>query len=264
MGNFNQDRSSRDRGSRDRGGSSFGRGNDRRRDSGGRGGDFRPEMHRATCAECGASCEVPFKPSGGKPVYCSSCFSTKEGSAPRRSDDRGGSRSMFGSDRGERRMFQVVCDECGKDCEVPFKPSDDKPVYCDECFGKSSSPGRSDSKRFEPRREEPKRSASDNSINKQFEALNNRFDKLMSILAPKDKTIKLAPQDKPEAKKEEAKKEEIKKEETKVVTKKDLKKEAKKEVKKVVSAKPEKKEAKKSVKKSVAPKAKVTKKATKK
>lgn len=259
MGNFNQDRGSRDRGSRDRGGSSFGRGNDRRRDSGGRGGDFRPEMHSATCAECGASCEVPFKPSGGKPVYCSSCFSNKEGSAPRRSDDRGGSRPMFGSDRSERRMFKVVCDECGKDCEVPFKPSDDKPVYCDECFGKSSSPSRGDSKRFESRREEPRRSAaSDNSINKQFEALNNRIDKLISILAPKDKTIKLAPQDKPEIKKE------AKKEEVKSIAKSEVKSEIKKEVKKAAAVKPVKKEAKKIVKKSITPKAKTTKKVVKK
>ncbi len=32
------------------------------------------EMHSATCGRCGARCEVPFKPSGSKPVYCSDCF----------------------------------------------------------------------------------------------------------------------------------------------------------------------------------------------
>jgi CxxC-x17-CxxC domain-containing protein len=48
----------------------------------------RPEMHRATCAECGASCEVPFKPISGKPVLCSLCFRGKEESSPRRSNDR--------------------------------------------------------------------------------------------------------------------------------------------------------------------------------
>jgi CxxC-x17-CxxC domain-containing protein len=31
-------------------------------------------MHTATCAECGDSCQVPFKPRGDKPVYCSHCF----------------------------------------------------------------------------------------------------------------------------------------------------------------------------------------------
>lgn len=28
----------------------------------------------ATCAECGDSCTVPFKPNGKKPVLCSNCF----------------------------------------------------------------------------------------------------------------------------------------------------------------------------------------------
>ncbi|MBI1933318.1 MAG: hypothetical protein HYS24_12350 [Ignavibacteriales bacterium] len=34
----------------------------------------RPLMHRATCDHCGKDCEVPFKPTSGKPIYCSSCF----------------------------------------------------------------------------------------------------------------------------------------------------------------------------------------------
>lgn len=36
------------------------------------------EMHAAVCAECGAECEVPFKPrpveEGGRPVLCKECF----------------------------------------------------------------------------------------------------------------------------------------------------------------------------------------------
>ena len=35
------------------------------------------EMHPATCAECGTETQVPFKPSGDRPVYCSDCFSNK-------------------------------------------------------------------------------------------------------------------------------------------------------------------------------------------
>ena len=42
---------------------------------GGRGGGFGPrEMHKATCSECGQDCEVPFKPTEGKPVYCRECY----------------------------------------------------------------------------------------------------------------------------------------------------------------------------------------------
>ena len=36
----------------------------------------------------------------------------------------------------EREMFTAVCAECGKECKVPFKPRDDRPVYCSECFAK--------------------------------------------------------------------------------------------------------------------------------
>jgi len=32
------------------------------------------EMHKATCSDCGQECEVPFKPSEGKPVYCRDCY----------------------------------------------------------------------------------------------------------------------------------------------------------------------------------------------
>ena len=43
--------------------------------SGGGRGNFGPkEMHKATCAECGSECEVPFKPSEDRPVYCKECF----------------------------------------------------------------------------------------------------------------------------------------------------------------------------------------------
>ena len=47
---------------------------------GGRGGrgDGRPmEFHKAICAECKKECEVPFKPSGDRPVYCKDCFSKR-------------------------------------------------------------------------------------------------------------------------------------------------------------------------------------------
>jgi CxxC-x17-CxxC domain-containing protein len=40
---------------------------------GGRG--FGPrEMHKATCSDCGQECEVPFKPTDGRPVYCRDCY----------------------------------------------------------------------------------------------------------------------------------------------------------------------------------------------
>jgi CxxC-x17-CxxC domain-containing protein len=35
------------------------------------------EMHDATCSECGQPCQVPFKPTDGRPVYCRDCYSSK-------------------------------------------------------------------------------------------------------------------------------------------------------------------------------------------
>lgn len=60
---------------------------------GGGGGYERPrrEMHPAVCSQCGKQTEVPFVPSGDKPVYCSECFETRR-SGPSRGGDRGGDR----------------------------------------------------------------------------------------------------------------------------------------------------------------------------
>lgn len=53
----------------------------RKQATGGRngGGFARPQktMYPAVCAECGAETQVPFQPSGDKPVYCRQCFDSK-------------------------------------------------------------------------------------------------------------------------------------------------------------------------------------------
>ena len=88
-----------------------------------------------------------------KPVYCNECFS-KHKPAPRGGSGggrfggrgggsggrgggyggRGGSGGRGGFNRGPREMHKATCGDCGKDCEVPFEPRQDKPVYCSECF----------------------------------------------------------------------------------------------------------------------------------
>jgi len=42
------------------------------------------EMHKATCADCGKECEVPFKPDTSRPVYCRDCWAKRRQSRPRR------------------------------------------------------------------------------------------------------------------------------------------------------------------------------------
>ncbi|MFA5303998.1 MAG: CxxC-x17-CxxC domain-containing protein [Candidatus Nanoarchaeia archaeon] len=53
--------------------------------------------------------------------------------------NRDGNRS-FGNRDGnsgfKREMHKAICAECGNECTVPFKPVQDKPVYCRDCFMK--------------------------------------------------------------------------------------------------------------------------------
>jgi len=56
----------------------------------------------------------------------------------------GGFRKNSNSFRGgfndrPREMHKAVCSECKKDCEVPFKPKEDRPVFCKECFMKQKN-----------------------------------------------------------------------------------------------------------------------------
>jgi CxxC-x17-CxxC domain-containing protein len=81
-GGFGRDRGSRGGrsfGGNRGGGRSFGGGN--RSFGGNRGGGRsfgrdrpRIEMHDAVCDSCQSECQVPFRPTKGKPVLCSNCF----------------------------------------------------------------------------------------------------------------------------------------------------------------------------------------------
>src|SRR5260221_7587200 len=95
-------------------------------------------------------------------------------------NDRGG---RFDNDRGPREMFKAVCDNCGKDCEVPFRPTSGKPVYCSDCFEKMG--GRDgDSGRPERRESRPQAPRVDLSI-AQFDSLNVKLDRIIKLLEPK-------------------------------------------------------------------------------
>lgn len=84
-----------------RGGQNFGGNRDKKRGFSGGGGrnGGRPDMHKAVCTECGKDCEVPFRPTGAKPVFCSDCFSKQGGGNAK---DRGPKK--FG-DRNSRPNF---------------------------------------------------------------------------------------------------------------------------------------------------------------
>ncbi|MDO8642896.1 MAG: DNA-directed RNA polymerase, partial [Candidatus Woesearchaeota archaeon] len=49
--------------------------------------------------------------------------------------NRGG-RSNFD---GPREMHTATCADCGKECQVPFKPQEGRPVYCRDCYAKKKT-----------------------------------------------------------------------------------------------------------------------------
>ena len=143
----------------------------------------RPDMHKATCASCGQTCEVPFRPTGSKPVYCKECFRKNEGSGSRRSENR----SFGRPGSGDRQMHDAVCANCGNTCQIPFRPSPGRDVFCSRCF---EDKGDSGSQRPE-RRNFDKPGAPN--YKAQFEILNAKMDKILNLLTPA--VIKVAPLD---------------------------------------------------------------------
>lgn len=134
------------------------------------------QMHQAVCAECGNSCEVPFRPNSDKPVFCNSCFKDKKGdSGGDRPDSRGGRRSYGDrnySDRPPVEMHQAICSDCSKECEVPFKPSGDKPIYCDKCFGKNK----------EVRSARPSHGGGGEKLDEKLTMINIKLDRILKAL----------------------------------------------------------------------------------
>lgn len=88
----------------------------------------------------------------------------------------GGGRGGFGGGRDRRDMpaCDAVCAKCGKNCQVPFKPTGDKPVYCNECFA-----GQRDSA---PRTSFAGSSVAPGISADQFQQLNKKLDRVLEIL----------------------------------------------------------------------------------
>lgn len=116
-----------------------------------------------------------------------------------RGGDRGGDRGGFRSrDRGPVTMHKAICSNCGQSCEVPFRPTGEKPVYCNNCFGKmrdSEGGGRGGDRGEErfPRRDfdrgAPARQSLDGNkgsgnadVVRQLEMVNTKLDKLIKAL----------------------------------------------------------------------------------
>jgi CxxC-x17-CxxC domain-containing protein len=154
-------------------------------------------MFDAVCAQCGANCQVPFRPNGRKEVFCSKCFETNGGGSSRdsfggdsrNSRDSRGSRDTSSTYFADKQMFSAVCDGCGENCKIPFEPRNGKPVYCSNCFAKQnggdSRPARfNDSSYSKPAYVPRTAPVAGNSID--LEAINVKLDKIIRLLTPKE------------------------------------------------------------------------------
>lgn len=90
------------------------------------------------------------------------------GKRPRSRDSSRGSRDRgfgrFSRDRRNVEMTKVICSSCGVECEVPFKPTSDKPVYCSNCF------------------EKKEKSGSGKPSDRDFDIINEKLNKIMKAL----------------------------------------------------------------------------------
>ena len=64
-----------------------------------------------------------------EPGRCSTCRSVRK-----QRNNKSNNRNGGFAQRSERKLYSAICAECGVKTQVPFRPNNDKPVYCRECF----------------------------------------------------------------------------------------------------------------------------------
>ncbi|HLY68058.1 MAG TPA: zinc-ribbon domain containing protein [Chloroflexota bacterium] len=98
-----------------------------------------------TCRDCGQTftftvSEQQFFAERGfqnEPSRCPECRSARRA--------RGGDRDS--GSNGRRELTDVTCSSCGKPAQVPFKPTEGRPVYCSDCYTRERLSTRSTSYR---------------------------------------------------------------------------------------------------------------------
>jgi CxxC-x17-CxxC domain-containing protein len=92
------------------------------------------------CPSCRASRKAARNAEGGGSSYGGGGYSSSGGyssggySSGAGSYGGGGGGGYGERDRGPREMFAATCSSCGKEAQVPFRPTSGKPVYCSDCF----------------------------------------------------------------------------------------------------------------------------------
>ncbi len=68
-----------------------------------------------------------------EPKRCPKCRAQRRGQGGAGGGGGGGGVGG-GGQGGPREVFEAVCAECGVTTTVPFKPTQDRPVYCRDCY----------------------------------------------------------------------------------------------------------------------------------
>ena len=89
----------------------------------GRDRDERPTLHSAICDKCHAECEVPFRPTGSKPIYCRDCFRKEDGGAP---TSRFSEKRFDRSDRFEKPAYRSTPHSGNEDVVKQLKALNEK------------------------------------------------------------------------------------------------------------------------------------------
>ena len=87
-------------------------------------------------------------------------FSKNRKVSGRRSEGRRSDRNR--RSRQNVEMTKVTCSACKAKCEVPFKPTSSKPIYCNDCFTKKSN--------------------QDKVSKEDLDTINEKLDKIMKLL----------------------------------------------------------------------------------
>jgi CxxC-x17-CxxC domain-containing protein len=75
------------------------------------------------------------------PARCPACRAARKSQRNEQGNNGG---SYSGNQGGQRQMYNIVCATCGNEAQVPFMPSEDRPVYCSDCFQLQNSGRRND------------------------------------------------------------------------------------------------------------------------
>ncbi len=117
----------------------------------------------------------------------------------------GGDRGSNNFGQGDREMFKAKCSSCFQPCEVPFRPTSGKPVFCKDCFRDNApdekrSFNRSDNRggdlrkdsRSAPRDERPRHDEmrtphahGNEEVKRQLATLESRVDHILELLKTK-------------------------------------------------------------------------------